>query len=60
MKAKAKDGDDWREETLSRMRALILQADPGMIGERNWKKRSNGMGGVPTWSHTDNVCSAYN
>ena len=33
---------DWREETLARMRALILQADPEMIEERRWKKPSMG------------------
>src|SRR5436309_7337877 len=32
---------DWREETLARMRALILEADPGMIEERKWRKPSN-------------------
>src|SRR5262245_9865453 len=45
------DMGDWREETLSRMRALILEADPGMIEERKWKKPSNAMAGVPVWSH---------
>jgi hypothetical protein len=42
---------DWREETLARMRALILEADPEMIEERKWKKPSNAMKGVPVWSH---------
>ena len=48
---------DWREVTLSRMRALILQADPGMIEERKWRKASNGMAGVPVWSHNGIVCT---
>ena len=30
--------EDWREETLARMRALILEADPEMIEERKWRK----------------------
>jgi hypothetical protein len=33
------------------MRALILEADPEMIEERKWRKPSNGMAGVPVWSH---------
>ena len=52
MKAK-----DWREETLARMRALILAADPDMIEERKWKKPSNGVTGVPVWSHNGIVCT---
>ena len=48
---------DWRAETLDRMRALILEADPGMIEERKWKKASNKMAGVPVWSHNGIVCT---
>jgi hypothetical protein len=48
---------DWREETLDRIRALILEADPEMIEERKWKKPSNGMTGVPVWSHHGIVCT---
>ncbi|HEY8175144.1 MAG TPA: DUF1801 domain-containing protein [Gemmatimonadaceae bacterium] len=48
---------DWREETLARMRALILEADPEMIEERKWKKASNNMMGVPVWSHDGIVCT---
>ena len=47
----------WREETLARMRALILEADPEMIEERKWKKPSNAMVGVPVWSHNGIVCT---
>jgi len=50
------DPGDWREETLDRMRALILEADPEMIEERKWKKPSNAMG-VPVWSHNGMVCT---
>jgi hypothetical protein len=48
---------NWREETLVRMRALILEADPEMIEERKWKKPSNSMTGVPVWSHNGIVCT---
>lgn len=48
---------DWREVTLARMRALILQADPGMVEERKWRKPSNAMAGVPAWSHGGLVCT---
>ncbi|HET9293888.1 MAG TPA: DUF1801 domain-containing protein [Gemmatimonadales bacterium] len=48
---------DWREETLDRMRALILEADPEMIEERKWRKASNAMAGVPVWSHNGIVCT---
>jgi hypothetical protein len=52
-----KSSTDWREEILARMRALILEADPGMLEERKWKKPSNGMVGVPVWSHDGIVCT---
>lgn len=48
---------DWRGETLAAMRALIEDADPGMIEEHKWKKPSNGMKGVPVWSHDGIVCT---
>lgn len=47
---------DWRETTLSRMRTLILEADPEMVEERKWRKASN-PDGVPTWSHGGLVCT---
>jgi hypothetical protein len=58
--AKAKTMRDlggWREETLARMRALILEADPEMIEDRKWKKASNAMAGVPVWSHDGIICT---
>jgi hypothetical protein len=39
----------WRGETLARMRALILAADPGITEEWKW----NG----PVWSHDGIVCT---
>src|SRR5512145_2842556 len=55
MAQKPKAGD-WREETLARMRALILEAEPGMIEERKWKKAAN-PDGVPVFSHHGIVCT---
>jgi hypothetical protein len=52
-----RDTGDWREETLARMRKLILEADPEMIEERKWRKASNAMAGVPVWSHNGIVCT---
>ena len=56
-KRRNRDLSDWREETLARMRTLILEADPEMIEERKWKKPSNAMAGVPVWSHNGIVCT---
>lgn len=42
---------------MDRMRALIREADPDMVEERKWKKPSNGMVGVPVWSHDGIVCT---
>ena len=47
---------DWRSELLSRLRALIKEADPEMTEERKWRKPSN-PAGVPTWSHNRLVCT---
>ena len=54
---KIKEPGDWRGKMLSRIRTLIKQADPEMIEERKWKKPSNGMAGVPVWSHNGIVCT---
>jgi hypothetical protein len=48
---------DWRGDLLARIRTLIKQADPKMIEEQKWKKPSNGMTGVPVWSHDGIVCT---
>jgi hypothetical protein len=52
-----RDLRDWREVTLARMRALILEADPEIIEERKWRKPSNAMTGVPVWSRHGIVCT---
>ena len=47
---------DWRGELLSRLRALIMEAEPEMTEERKWRKPSN-PAGVPTWSHNGLICT---
>ena len=44
-----RDLEGWRGETLARMRALILEADPEMTEEWKW--------GTPVWSHDGIVCT---
>jgi hypothetical protein len=46
----------WRGETLARMRALILEADPEIVEECKWIKPTNPLG-VPVWSHGGIVCT---
>ena len=47
--------EDWRGETLSRMRKLIKQADPDVVEEVKWVKPTNP--GVPTWSDDGIICT---
>jgi hypothetical protein len=56
-KAATRGPQDWRDETLARMRKLILEADPKMVEERKWRKASNAMAGVPVWSHSGIICT---
>lgn len=51
-----RDVGGWRGETLARMRALILEADPEMVEESKWAKATN-PAGVPVWSHSGIVCT---
>ena len=51
------DLGDWRGETLSRVRALIWEADPDVVEEVKWRKPSNSMRGVPVWSHDGIICT---
>jgi hypothetical protein len=48
--------DDWRGKTLSRLRALIKQADPEVVEEVKWRKPSN-PAGVPVWYHEGIICT---
>jgi hypothetical protein len=45
-----RDLGDWRGETLARMRALILAADPAIVEEVKWR-------GVPVWSCNGILCT---
>jgi hypothetical protein len=42
--------DDWRGEMLSRLRALIKQADPDVVEEWKWR-------GTPVWEHDGGICT---
>ena len=42
--------DDWRGETLGRLRALIKEADPDVVEEWKWM-------GTPVWSHDGIICT---
>jgi hypothetical protein len=53
--AKIKQLDDWRGETLARVRGLIKQADPDVVEEWKWRKATNP--GVPVWSHHGGICT---
>ena len=55
--ANANDLGDWRLEMLARVRALIKEADPEIVEEVKWRKPSNGMRGVPVWSHAGIICT---
>ncbi|HEY3267078.1 MAG TPA: DUF1801 domain-containing protein [Armatimonadota bacterium] len=41
---------DWRGETLSRMRKLIIEADPDVVEEWKWM-------GTPVWSQGGIICT---
>jgi len=47
---------DWRGETLARLRALILGADPGVTEVMKYKKPSN-PAGVPFWERDGIICA---
>jgi hypothetical protein len=42
--------DDWRGETLARIRALVKEADPEVVEEWKWR-------GTPVWEHDGIVCT---
>jgi len=48
--ARIQELGDWRGKTLSRVRALIKQADPDVVEEWKWR-------GVPVWSHDGLICT---
>jgi hypothetical protein len=55
--ARIKKLNDWRGETLARIRRLIREADPDVVEEVKWRKPSNSMLGVPVWSHAGIICT---
>ena len=48
--ARIKELDDWRGKMLSRVRALIKQAEPEVVEEWKWR-------GVPVWSRDGLICT---
>ena len=48
--ARIEDLGDWRGELLSRIRALIKEADPDVVEEWKWR-------GVPVWYHAGMICT---
>ena len=48
--ARIQELGDWRGEMLSRLRALVKEADPEVIEEWKWR-------GVPVWSHAGLICT---
>jgi hypothetical protein len=48
--ARIKDLGDWRGKMLSRIRALIKEADPDIVEEWKWR-------GVPVWSRDGLICT---
>jgi hypothetical protein len=48
--ARIRELDDWRGETLARVRSLIREADPEVV--ETWKWR-----GVPVWEHAGILCT---
>ena len=44
-----KEYDDWRGQTLARLRALIREADPKIVEEWKWA--------VPAWSRDGLICT---
>jgi hypothetical protein len=53
--ARIKELNDWRGETLARIRTLIRQVDPEVVEEWKWVKPTNP--GTPVWSHDGIICT---
>ena len=47
--ARIRELGDWRGEMLARLRALIKEADPGVVEEWKWSN--------PVWSHDGLICT---
>ncbi len=48
--ARIEELGDWRGKTLSRLRTLVKEADPGVVEEWKWR-------GVPAWYHDGLICT---
>jgi hypothetical protein len=48
--ARIRELGDWRGEMLSRLRALVREADPDVVEEWTWR-------GTPVWSHDGMICT---
>jgi hypothetical protein len=48
--ARIRELDDWRGEMLSRLRALVKQADPDVVEEWKWR-------GTPVWELDGIICT---
>jgi hypothetical protein len=48
--ARIEELDDWRGETLARLRELVKQADPDVVEEWKWR-------GTPVWEHDGIICT---
>jgi hypothetical protein len=48
--ARIEELGDWRGTLLSRLRALVKEADPEVVEEWTWR-------GVPVWSHDGILCT---
>ena len=53
--ARLRELGDWRGSMLSRLRAVIRQADPEVVEEWKWVKATSP--GVPVWSHDGMICT---
>ena len=47
--------DDWRGPVLERVRKLIHEADPDVVEEWKWVKKTSP--GTPVWSHDGGICT---
>jgi len=52
---KIKELGDWRGKTLAKVRAVIHEADPEIVEERKWVRRTSP--GTPVFSHGGIVCT---
>ena len=52
---KIRELGDWRGTTLSKVRAIIKDADPDVVEEWKWAKATSP--GTPVWSHAGDICT---